>query len=181
MSALVLQVAPATYDVRYSCDCRPHSAETSGTLTATLKPDGDFDVDYPNAGTDHLGFALRAARRVITDSSGLQPSSKWRSSVDVLIQDQTVVVPVSASVVSLDNGIATIEARGNVRDASVLLNYGTIPVSIELDLVEHVKVGRSAEDAPSLTSLVETVNNHFARGVYGLPVDSSVKCELTAK
>lgn len=181
LSALVLQVAPATYEARFSCDCRPQSAETSGTLTTTAKSDGDFDVDYPKDGTVHLGSALRAGRRIISDSSGLQSSSKWQSSVDVHIQDQTFIVPVSVSVVSEDNGIATVEARGELNDATVRLQFGTVLVSIEYDIVEHVKVGSSAGDAPVLTSLVETINEHYPRGPYGQPVDATVKCTLTAK
>jgi hypothetical protein len=181
LSALVLQVAPAQYSATFSCDCRPHSAETSGTLTANPKPNDDFDVDYPKAGTQHLDSALRAGRRVIMDSSGLQLSSKWQSSVNVPIEDQTFIVPVSAYVISVDNGVVTVEARGELNDASVRLTFGVVTVSIGFDIVEHIKLGSSAGDAPVLTSLVETINDHYPRGAYGQPVDATVKCTLVAK
>jgi hypothetical protein len=181
LSALVLQVAPATYDAKFSCDCRPFSGQTSGILTTTAKSDGDFNVDYTPSGINHLTFALRAGRRIIADSPGLQPSSKWQSSVDVLIEDQTFVVLVSASVVSINDGIATVEAQGRLDNANIRLQQGTVPFSTEFDIVEHIKLGQSAGDAPALTSLVETINDHFPRLVSGQVLDATVKCELTAK
>jgi hypothetical protein len=181
LSALVLQVAPATYDAKFSCDCRPYSAQTSGILTTTAKSDGDFNVDYAPSGINQLTFALRAGRRIIADSSGLQLSSKWQSSVDVLIEDQTFVVLVSASVVSTNDGIATIEGQGRLDNANIRLQQGTVPVSTEFDIVEHIKLGQSAGDAPALTSLAETINDHFPRLVNGQVLDATVKCELTAK
>ncbi len=181
LSALVLQVAPAQYDATFYCECKPQTLQTSGVFTTTAKSDGDFDADYAPAGGNTLGFALRAGRHVIADSPGLEVTSKWQSTANVLIVDQSVTVPVGASVVSVANGIATVEVHGELDNANVHLAMGTVPVSITLDFVEHVKLGKSADEQPSLTSLVETMVAHYPNGNYGRPWDSTVKCGLTAK
>jgi hypothetical protein len=181
LSALVLQVAPAQYDAAFSCDCRPQTTKTSGILTTRTKADGDFDFDYPNAGTVSLGLALRAGRRIVAESPALQPSSKWQSSAEVPIEGQTLVVPVGVWVSRLDNGVATIEAHGELNDAPVRLQMGTVPVSIKLDFVARVKLGPATDDPPSLTSLVETIVNHYQPGGNGRAFEATVKCNLTAK
>jgi len=179
LSALVLQVAPAHYDAKFSCDCQPNSTDTSGTLTTRAKTGGDFDFDYPKAGVEHLDLALRAGRQIIADSPGLQASNKWHSSVNEFIQDQTFAVPVDVFIVGVEDGVATIEARGEL-EVSVQTRLGTIPVSSNFDLIEHIKLGQTADELPSLTSLVETVVNHYQRGPNGLPFEATYKCELAA-
>jgi len=179
LSALVLQVAPAQYDATFYCECKPQTLHTSGILTTKARG-SDFDVDYASAGVGTLEYALRAARQVVTDSPGLQPSSKWQSTVNVLIVDQAVSVPVGASVVAIANGVATIEVHGQLNSTPVHLQAGTIPVSITLDFVEHVTLGKSADEQPSLTSLTENMTAHYDN-FGGRPYDATVKAELTAK
>ena len=180
ISALVLQVAPAQYDATFYCECKPQTLQTSGILTTSTRS-GDFAVDYAPAGVNTLEYALRAGRHVIADSPGLQATSKWQSTANVLIVDQSVTVPVGATVVSVADGIATVEVHGELDNTNVHLAMGTVPVSITLDFVEHVKLGKSTDEQPSLTSLVETMVAHYPTGNYGRPWDSTVKCGLTAK
>jgi hypothetical protein len=181
LGALVLQVAPAQYDATFSCDCKPQAIETSGILTTRAKGEGDFDFDYPNSGTVTLGTALRAGRQLVADSPGLQPSSKWQSSVQVPVEDQTFIVPVRVSVSTVENGVATIEAHGELNDTPMRLQIGTVQMSIKVDLVERVKQGPSAGDPPSLTSLVENIADHFQPGGNRQAFDATVKCVLNAK
>src|SRR5271165_319000 len=181
LSALVLQVAPAQYDVTYSCDCRPQATQSSGTLTTLPKTGGDFDVDYANAGVATLGYALRGGQRTVADAPGLQAGNKWQSSVDVLVQDQTFPVPVAASLTGVDQGVATIEVHGELDNVPMRLGFGTVPMTITLSFVEHVKLGQTADTSPMLVALAETIVDHFERDVYGRPFDSTVKAELTAK
>jgi hypothetical protein len=181
LSALVLQVAPAQYDATFSCDCKPQSMATSGVLTTRAKSDGDFAFDYANTGSASLGLALRAGRQAIADSPGLQPSSKWQSSFPVLVEDQTFVVPVRVSVSRVENGVATIEAQGELNDTPMRLQIGTVQMSIKVDLVERIKQGSSAGDPPSLTSLVENIADHFQPGGNRQAFDATVKCVLNAK
>lgn len=181
LSALVLQVAPGQYDATFSCDCKPQAIETSGTLTTRAKSDGDFDFDYPNTGSATLGLALRAGRQFIADSPGLQPSSKWQSSVQVAVEGQTFVVPVRVSVSRTENGVTTIEAQGELNDTPMRLQIGTVQMSIKVDLVERVKQGPSPGDPPSLASLVENIVDHFQPGGNRQAFDAAVKCALNAK
>lgn len=181
LAALVLQVAPAQYDATFSCDCRPYSTQSAGMLKTNANSSGDFDVDYPKDGAKHLSYALRAARQVIKDSPGLQPSAKWQSNIAMLIEDQTLAVPVSVFVVQVENGIATIEARGQLSGVSVRLQAGTIPLSSDFDLIETVKLPQSADDQPSLVSVVESVNDHYQLGANGRTFDTSIKCQLTVR
>jgi hypothetical protein len=180
LSALVLHVAPAQYDATFYCECKPQTQQTSGILTTRARSGGDFDVDYSPVGVNTLEYALRAGRQIVTDSPGLQASSKWQSTVNVLIVDQAVSVPVGASVVAVANGIATIEVHGQLNSTPVHLTVGTIPVSITVDFVVHVKLGQSADDQPSLTSLTETMIAHYDN-YGGRPYDATVKAALTAK
>jgi hypothetical protein len=178
LSALVLQVAPAQYDATFYCECKPQTLHTSGTLTTRARG-SDFDVDYASAGIGTLEYALRAGRQVVTDSPGLQSSNKWQSTVNVIV-DQAVSVPVGASVVAVANGVATIEVHGQLNSTPVHLTVGTIPVSITVDYVEHVTLGKSADEQPSLMSLTETMIAHYDN-YGGRPYDATVKAELTAK
>ncbi len=181
LSALVLQVAPAQYDVKFSCDCRPQATQSSGTLTTAAKAGGDFDVDYANAGAATLGLALRGGRQTVADAPGLQAGNKWQSSVGVLVQDQTFPVQVAALLTGVDGGVATIEVHGELDNVPMRLAFGTVPMTITLSFVEHVKLGQLADDSPVLVSLDETIVDHFQRDVYGQPFDSTVKAKLTAK
>ncbi|HME82736.1 MAG TPA: hypothetical protein VKF82_11785 [Candidatus Eremiobacteraceae bacterium] len=176
-----MQVAPAQYDASFSCDCKPQALQSSGTLATRPKTGVDFDFDYPNSGTATLGLALRGGQQVVADAPGLQPGSKWRSSVSVLVEDQTFAVPVSASVTSVASGVASIEVQGELDDQPMRLQMGTIPMSITLSLVEHVKLGQSAGDSLVLISLAESMVDHFARDFNGRPWDATVKAALTAK
>jgi hypothetical protein len=179
LSALVLLVAPAQYNATFYCECKPQTLQTSGILTTRARG-SDFDVDYASAGVGTLEFGLRAGRQVVADSPGLQPSAKWQSTVNVLIVDQAVSVPVGASIVSVANGVATIEVHGQLNSTPVHLAVGTIPVSITLDFVEHVTLGKSADEQPSLTSFTETMIAHYDN-YGGRSYDATVKAELTAK
>jgi hypothetical protein len=181
LSALVLQVAPGRYDAAFSCDCKPQATQSAGTLTTVPRTGGDFDLDYPNAGSATLGLALRGGRKVVTDAPGLQPGNKWQSSVDVLVEDKTFTVPVAASITGVDKGVATIEVHGELDDQPMTLQMGTIPMSITLSFVERVKLGQSADDSPVLLSLAETMVDHFTRDFNGRPWDATVKAALTAK
>lgn len=178
-SALVLLLAPAQYDASFSCDCRSLSAQTSGILGAD-DSGGQISVDYPKAGGPHLATALRNASRIVDASPGLALSSTWQTSVDVLIEGQIIAVPTDVAVTRVAGDRVTIAARGH-SDATVSLQIGNLPASIDVNLVEVVKDGTASGAPVILASIADVIVVHFAARGANAPWDATYKLTLVAK